>query len=365
MGDSFRVESLTKIFGGALELLPAFAFILITIIIISGMERFFRTRPVLARRFAFLRGLLVITAITGGVIGAVIELPVEGDTREQLITLLAVAISAILTLSSTTFVGNTLAGLLLRAIRHYRPGDFIRVADHFGRVSEEGVFHTEIQTADGNLISLPNLYLVTEPVTVIRATGTIISAEVSLGYDVPHTMVERALAMAADATGLKDPFVQITTLGDYSAVYRCAGLLENVETYFGATALLRANMLDLLHEHGIEIVSPAFMTRRTMAPDDFVIPDPPSYRHAIDSAVATGPRASVVFDKAERAAALEKLKNRIDELTKETAEKEKKLASAKQDFAKRKIESDIERNQAYLQYLKRRLTTAEESVAEE
>lgn len=364
-GDIFREESKIETFGGVTELLPAFAFILATIIIIAWMERFFRTRPVLARRFAFLRGMAVLVIATGGVVGAVIELPVQDDTREQLVTLLAVAISAILTISSTTFVGNTLAGLLLRTIRHYRPGDFIRVEDHFGRVSEEGVFHTEIQTYDGNLISLPNLYLVTEPVTVIRAAGTIISAEVSLGYDVPHTMAERALFQAAEVTGLKDPFVQIKNLGDYSVVYRCAGLLENVETYFGSIAMLRANMLDLLHEHGIEIVSPAFMTRRTMDASDFIIPDPPSYRHAIDSSVATGPRASVVFDKAERAAALEKLKSRIDELTRETAEQEKKLASEAEGFKKRKIESDIERNQAYLGYLKRRLTEAEKSAAED
>lgn len=346
-------------------LLPAIAIVVLALFALYGMERFFRKKPQLARRFAFFRGIATLIIASVGAIGMVFVLPVEGDTRTQLVTLLAVVISAILTLSSTTFVGNTLAGLLLRTIRHFKPGDFIKVGDHFGRISEEGVFHTEIQTYEGNLISLSNLYLVTEPVTVIRATGTIISAEVSLGYDVPHTLAERALSQAVEATGLKDPFVQIISLGDYSVVYRAAGLLENVGTYFGAKALLRANMLDLLHEHGIEIVSPMFINRRAITAEETVIPDPPSYRHAIDSAVATGPRASVVFDKAERAAARAKLATRIEELAKESAGLEEKLASATEDYLKRKLEADIERNDAYLQYLKKRLAEAEKSAASE
>ena len=63
----------------------------------------------------------------------------------------------------------------LRAVRNFRMGDFIRVAEHFGRVSERGLFHTEIQTENRDLTTLPNLFLVTHPVTTIRTSGTIVS----------------------------------------------------------------------------------------------------------------------------------------------------------------------------------------------
>ena len=46
------------------------------------------------------------------------------------------------------FIGNVMAGLMLRAVRNFRTGDFVRVEKHFGRVTERGLLHTEIQTED-------------------------------------------------------------------------------------------------------------------------------------------------------------------------------------------------------------------------
>ena len=63
-------------------------------------------------------------------------------------------------------------------MRNFRPGDFVRVGERLGRVTERGLFHTEIQTEDRDLTTLPNLYLVTNPVTVVRASGTIVSTTV-------------------------------------------------------------------------------------------------------------------------------------------------------------------------------------------
>lgn len=92
--------------------------------------------------------------------------------------------------------------------------------EHFGRVSKRGLFHTEIQTEDRDLITLPNLYLVSHPVTTVRNSGTIISSTVSLGYDVPRGRIEASLLRAAQNAGLQDPFVRIFELGDFSVSYR-------------------------------------------------------------------------------------------------------------------------------------------------
>ena len=54
-----------------------------------------------------------------------------------------------------------------------------------------------IQTEFRDLVTVPNLYLVTPPLRVVRASGTIISAEVSLGYDVPRMDVADMLCKAA------------------------------------------------------------------------------------------------------------------------------------------------------------------------
>jgi len=37
------------------------------------------------------------------------------------------------------------------------------VGDYFGRVTERGLFHVEIQTEDRDLATLPNMFLVSQP----------------------------------------------------------------------------------------------------------------------------------------------------------------------------------------------------------
>ena len=62
-----------------------------------------------------------------------------GDTsRGQLLALLGLALTAVIALSSTTFVANAMAGLMLRSVKSFRPGDFIRVGEQSGRVTERG-----------------------------------------------------------------------------------------------------------------------------------------------------------------------------------------------------------------------------------
>ena len=76
--------------------------------------------------------------------------------------------------------------------------------DHFGRVSERGLFHTEIQTQDRDLTMLPNLYLVTHPVTAIRSSGTIVSSIVTVfapGCSVRPIPANRSVCRASANVG--------------------------------------------------------------------------------------------------------------------------------------------------------------------
>jgi small conductance mechanosensitive channel len=166
----------------------------------------------------------------------------------QLLSLIGILLSAAIALSSTTLIGNAMAGLMLRSVKSFRLGDFVRIGDHFGRVTERGLFHVEIQTEDRDLTTLPNLYMVTNPVKVILSSGTIVSAEVSLGYDIPNTDVEKCLKNAAANAGLSDPFVLIMELGDFSVTYRVSGMLTEVRHLISVQSRLRRMMLNSLHK---------------------------------------------------------------------------------------------------------------------
>ena len=103
-----------------------------------------------------------------GLVLFLLTLPLEKKTHKELFQLLALLITAVITLSSTTFVSNAMAGFMLRGMQSFRLGDFLRVEKQFGRVTERGLFHTEIQTEERALTTLPNLFLVSHPFTVIR-----------------------------------------------------------------------------------------------------------------------------------------------------------------------------------------------------
>ncbi|MBW2380297.1 MAG: mechanosensitive ion channel, partial [Deltaproteobacteria bacterium] len=262
------------------EWLPALITLLVGIVVISTVYRVLMKRHTPTSGSRISQQLLI--AVLGGVflVMLILQLPIGEAERGQLLSLLGILVTAAIALSSTTLIGNAMAGLMLRSIRNFRPGDFIVVDGHRGRVSELGLLRTEIQTERRNLTTLPNLYLVTTPVTVVRASGTFISATVSLGYEVPRDTIEKCLIEAAENAGLTEPFVFVLELGDFSITYQTAGFLEEVKYLISAESELRECMLDALHRAGIEIVSPTFMNQRQLAADRMFIPE---VRHATPS----------------------------------------------------------------------------------
>ena len=268
------------------------------------LKRSWRDNPDAQFRFQ-----LIMLALTfAGMLAIIVALPINDAVRGQLLSLIGILLSAAIALSSTTFIGNVMAGIMLKVVKNARPGDFITVADLTGRITEMDLLHTEIQTEFRDLVTVPNLYMVTQPLQVVRASGTIITAEVSLGYDVAHTRAEDVLCGAATKAGLKDGFVQVRELGDFSVTYRVAGLLEEVQSLISARSALRASMLDALHLAGIEIVSPNFMNTRALGKDVSFIPVPS--RKAPQAAKTQA--EDLAFDKAEQAASVESIRKAIE-----------------------------------------------------
>ncbi len=259
---------------------------------------------------------LIMLALTfAGMLAVIIALPVNDGTRGQLLSLIGILLSAAIALSSTTFIGNVMAGIMLRVVKSARPGDFITVAELTGRITEMGLLHTEVQTEFRDLVTVPNLYMVTQPMQVVRASGTIISAEVSLGYEVSHADVSTILCKAATDAGLKDAFVHVRQLGDFSVNYRVAGLLEDVKSLISARSRLREAMLDALHAEDIQIVSPNFMNTRAVTENEVFMPKPGRKRARGKKTLAE----DVVFDKAEEAASVEEIRKSIDTIDVEIA----------------------------------------------
>lgn len=286
------------------EWLPFLITLLIGILVVTGAYRILiRRRAATGTGNIVGRQLLIALLVGILVVALILELPIDNEPRGQLLSLLGILVTAAVALSSTTLLGNAMAGFMLRSIRNFHAGDFIVVDGHRGRVSELGLLRTEIQTERRNLTTFPNLYLVSNAVTVVRESGTFIAATVSLGYDVPREKIERCLLEAADHAGLTDAFVFVLELGDFSITYQAAGFLEEVKYLISAESKLRASMLDSLHRAGIEIVSPTFMNQRQLKPEKIFIPEGSRAPKRKVAAVKEPRPEERMFDKAELAEA--------------------------------------------------------------
>ncbi len=265
----------------------------------------------------FSNQLIMLGLTLTGLLAVILALPVSDSSRNQIIGLVGLVISGVFAFSSSTIFANLLAGIMMRITKPFRTGDFIRVGDHFGRVVDRGLLDTEIQTEARDLVALPNTFMITNPVSVARTSGTIVSTTLSLGYDVHHSSVEKLLIQATEKCGLTDGFVHIAELGDFSVVYKVSGKLEEVKSLISSKSRLNREVLDVLHDNQIEIMSPNFVSARPVTPEAKMIPP----KQRIQKETNENDIEDVAFDKAEAAEKQEKQKANIGERIKGLEEK--------------------------------------------
>ncbi|MEO0574285.1 MAG: mechanosensitive ion channel family protein [Pseudomonadota bacterium] len=350
------------------SILPDILLAIVEIIAVSGavwfisrrLQQLYNDRP----DQQFRRQMIMVATVLFAVLVIVLILPVSSSTRGSLMSLFGIVLSATIALSSTNLVGNIMAGIMLRTVGSFKLGDYVHVGDFFGRVSEMDLLHTEIQTEERDLTTLPNSYLAAHPVRVMRTSGSILSVELSLGYDVSRHTVERLLLEAANSCDLESPFVQIRHLGDYSITYAVAGLLTDVKSLLGKRRALRAATIDVLHANGVEIASPVLANTRNYKPGHQFLADDKAPTTQSGSGVTPD---SLVFDKALQAEGLDKLRERRLELTKVidelTAQKNKKSDDEASPSEAEKLDGELLRSQRRLQRLNEVIARRESEIA--
>ena len=329
------VEMLIK---AVVELLP------MGLVVFIGGGGIWLLNRIMTRRSASLPGKdtfrrQLILAVLGTLLllAIIVAAPLPESTRANLITLFGIALTATIALSSTTLASNAMAGLMLRIVKNFKRGDYIRIDQFLGRVTEQGLFHTEIQNERSDLVTLPNLFVASTPVTVVRPSGTFISANLSLGYDVPHDEIEKHLVEAAESAGLLEPFIRILELGDFSVTYQISGRLSDTKKFLGGKTALHRAVLDTLHKNGVEIVSPTFMNQRQITEVGKFIPKVKK-RKTTKATDTVGPD-TVVFDKADQVEKAEDLRGLLGALDEKIVALEATVKEAKtQELSEEEVE---------------------------
>lgn len=136
---------------------------------------------------------------------------------------ISVFVGLIISLGSSTVIGNVIAGLVITYMRPFKLGDRIQLNDTTGNVIEKTPLVTRIKTPKNEVVTIPNSFIMSSHTVNYSASareyGLIIHSEVTIGYDVPWRQVHQLLIEAAlNTPGVIDdprPFVLETSLSDW------------------------------------------------------------------------------------------------------------------------------------------------------
>ncbi len=183
---------------------------------------------------------------------------------------ISVFVGLIVSLGSSTVIGNIIAGLVITYMRPFKMGDRIKLNDATGDIIEKTPLVTRIRTPKNEVVTVPNSFIMSSHTvnysTSAREYGLIIHSEVSIGYDIPWRQVNQILIDAAlNTPGVVDdprPFVLETSLSDWYPVYQINAYIKEAAKMAQIYSDLHQNIQDKFNEAGIEIMSPHYMAVR-------------------------------------------------------------------------------------------------------
>ena len=183
---------------------------------------------------------------------------------------ISVFVGLIVSLGSSTVIGNIIAGLVITYMRPFKLGDRIKLNDTTGDIIEKTPLVTRIRTPKNEVVTVPNSFIMSSHTvnysTSAREYGLIIHSEVSIGYDIPWRQVNQILIDAAlNTPGVVDdprPFVLETSLSDWYPVYQINAYIKQADKMAQIYSDLHQNIQDKFNEAGIEIMSPHYMAVR-------------------------------------------------------------------------------------------------------
>jgi small-conductance mechanosensitive channel len=183
---------------------------------------------------------------------------------------MSVLIGLMLTVGGASLVGQGASGLILMYSRTLRVGEYVRVADHEGTVTEMGTFTTRIRTGMGEEVTMPNAMLlntVTKNYSrTVQGRGYVVDTTLTIGYDTPWRDVEAMMLEAARRTpavlATPEPRVFQTALSDFYVEYRlvCQAVPSEPRPRAEVLATLHQHLLDVFNERGVQIMSPHYFS---------------------------------------------------------------------------------------------------------
>ncbi len=193
-------------------------------------------------------------------------------------------LGVVVSLGSTSFISNMIAGLSMTYRGAYREGEWVKIGDQEGKVEEMRMMVMRLRTRKNECVTIPNSVILNANVTNYSnfgdSEGILLHPEVGIGYDTPWRLVEAMLVEAAHRTdGIRldpAPFVNQKALGDFAITYELNVLVDDPAVMPRVTSNLFRNIQDVFNENDVQIMSPAYEhdpeTPKVVPKDQWEIP---------------------------------------------------------------------------------------------
>ncbi|MDR2119834.1 MAG: mechanosensitive ion channel family protein [Tannerella sp.] len=269
----------TGILTGFVNYLPNLLRIVVIVIIIRYLIKFMRyvMREIELGRMTiqgfypdWARATFNIIRIFLLAFAVILIFPLLPNSDSKIFQGVSMFLGLVVSLGSTSIVGNLVAGLVITYMRPFKIGDRIKVGEVFGDIIEKSPFVIRVKTIKKEIITVPNLAILSSNVinysTSALDEGVILYTTVTMGYEVPQQKVYALLITAALKTthilAEPVPFVLSLGLGDNSASYQINAYTRHPERQAVIYSEMHRNILDTFHEAGIEMIIPHYRAVR-------------------------------------------------------------------------------------------------------
>lgn len=182
----------------------------------------------------------------------------------------SVFLGLLISLGSTSAIGNMVAGLVITYMRPFRLGDRVKIGEIQGDVVEKSMLVTRVRTLKNEEVTIPNAKILSGHTVNFSASvkdiGIAVFTNVTIGYDVHWKKVHELLLSAAEKTeGIESepkPFVLQTSLDDFYVSYQLNGYTKDPNRAMAIRSEMIQHIQDNFNEANIEILSPHYRANR-------------------------------------------------------------------------------------------------------
>ena len=204
------------------------------------------------------------------IIGLVLIAPYLPGSSSGAFKGISVMVGILVSVGSSSSVGNAIAGLILTYMRSFKVGDRVRIDGTEGIVVEKSLLVTRIKSLKNERITIPNGEILSNPIVNLTYSAhhynLTLFTSVTIGYDEDWREIHQLLL---DATGtveevLEDPapFVLQISLNDFYVEYQLNARIKSSANMPQIKSKIHENIQDGFKAAGIEILSPHYRMRR-------------------------------------------------------------------------------------------------------